>query len=276
MSVKIDPSGRRSIELEVEVPGTPEQVWRAIATGPGISSWFCATTVEERVGGAIAFDFGSIGTSTGVVTAWEPPYRIAYEEPAWVPEGPPVATEFVVEARSGGTCVVRLVNSLFASNERWDDQLESFEAGWPPFFHVLRLVLTHFEGRPCVAVRETGSAAGTVSEVWDHLTRSLGLVNASLGERRRAPVGAPTLAGTVERVGKTTGGNDLVLRLDDPGPGVALLFAFAFGGPIHTSISLSLFGEDAPAVAERDASQWKEWMSERFPAAAPKDAAVVA
>jgi hypothetical protein len=43
MSVKIDPSGRRSVQVEVEVPGTPEQVWQAIATGPGVSSWFVPT-----------------------------------------------------------------------------------------------------------------------------------------------------------------------------------------------------------------------------------------
>ena len=35
MSVKKEPSGRRSIQVEIEVPGTPEEVWRAIATGPG-------------------------------------------------------------------------------------------------------------------------------------------------------------------------------------------------------------------------------------------------
>ena len=28
------------IKKEVEVDGTPEQVWDAIATGPGIDSWF--------------------------------------------------------------------------------------------------------------------------------------------------------------------------------------------------------------------------------------------
>ena len=28
----------RTIELEVEVPGTPEQVWEAIATGQGIAA----------------------------------------------------------------------------------------------------------------------------------------------------------------------------------------------------------------------------------------------
>ena len=40
MSVKKEPTGRRSVQTEVEVPGTPEEVWQAIATGPGISSWF--------------------------------------------------------------------------------------------------------------------------------------------------------------------------------------------------------------------------------------------
>ena len=43
MPVKKDASGRRSVEAEVEVPGTPEEVWQAIATGPGISSWFVPT-----------------------------------------------------------------------------------------------------------------------------------------------------------------------------------------------------------------------------------------
>ena len=33
---------RTRIELEVEVPGTPEEVWRAIATGPGITSSRCS------------------------------------------------------------------------------------------------------------------------------------------------------------------------------------------------------------------------------------------
>ncbi len=43
MSVKKDPSGKRWVQAEVEIPGTPEQVWEAIATGPGVSSWFVPT-----------------------------------------------------------------------------------------------------------------------------------------------------------------------------------------------------------------------------------------
>ena len=48
----------RAIELSVEVPGTPEEVWAAVATGPGISSWYVPTTVEEREGGATTSVFG--------------------------------------------------------------------------------------------------------------------------------------------------------------------------------------------------------------------------
>ena len=56
MPVKKDDSGRRWVEMEFLVPGTPEQVWQAIATGPGMSAWFTPTIVDERVGGAITFD----------------------------------------------------------------------------------------------------------------------------------------------------------------------------------------------------------------------------
>jgi uncharacterized protein YndB with AHSA1/START domain len=47
MSVKKEASGRRSMQIEFEVPGTPEEVWRAIATGPGISSWLMPAEFEE-------------------------------------------------------------------------------------------------------------------------------------------------------------------------------------------------------------------------------------
>ena len=142
MSVKKEASGRRSVELEFETPGTPEQVWQAIATGPGISSWFVPARVEEREGGAISFDFGEDGKTSGVVTGWEPPRRFAYEETDWMPGAPPVATECLIESRSGGTCVVRFVHSLFASSDDWDSQMESFEKGWPPFFEKLRTLMS--------------------------------------------------------------------------------------------------------------------------------------
>lgn len=45
MSVKKEAPGRRSIQREFEVSGTPDQVWQAIAPGPGLSAWFVPTLV---------------------------------------------------------------------------------------------------------------------------------------------------------------------------------------------------------------------------------------
>lgn len=104
------PKAERSIELEVEVVGTPEEVWRAIATGPGISSWYVPHTVEERAGGAAMASFGEGPEMQipGRVAAWEPPHRIVFDGGA-SDEG--LAFEWLVEARAGGICIVRLVNT---------------------------------------------------------------------------------------------------------------------------------------------------------------------
>src|SRR5262245_11938363 len=108
MPVQKDPTGRRFVEAETEVPGTPEQIWQAIATGPGISSWFVPYQVEERVGGAMTGNFGPGMDSTATITAWEPPGRfVAESRDDYGPEGPAVATEWTVESRDGGTCRVR-------------------------------------------------------------------------------------------------------------------------------------------------------------------------
>jgi len=114
----------RSIESRIEVPGTPEQVWEAIATGPGIAAWFAPAEFEPREGAQIAFDMGGGMQPTGKVTAYEPPSRFAYKE-EW--EGTPWATEWLVEAQSGGTCIVRVVATMFVAGD-WSDELDQMRA----------------------------------------------------------------------------------------------------------------------------------------------------
>ena len=267
MSLKKEESGRRSVQVEVEVPGTPEQVWEAIATGPGVSSWFVPTEVEKGEDGTpvkVVSNFGPGMESIATVTAWEPPHRFTADSEDLGPNAPPVATEWIVEARSGGVCVVRVVHSLFASGDDWDDQLTGWESGWPAFFRILRLYLTHFPGQPGVGIQMMGVAPEPASEAWDALTGSLGLGGASVGQRRSAPAGVPPLAGVVEQVGEGQG-LELLLRLDEPAPGLAHLFALPMGGQVYPIIRLYLYGDEAPAVAAREEPLWKAWMSERFP-----------
>ncbi len=100
------------LEFSVEVPGTPEQVWQAIATAKGMSAWFLPTEMEEREGGSLHFSMGPEMGSDGHVTGWDPPHRIVYEEDwaALMGKDPdalsPLTSEFLVEAQSGGTCSV--------------------------------------------------------------------------------------------------------------------------------------------------------------------------
>jgi len=105
MSVKKEASGRRWVQVEVEVPGTPEEVWQAIATGPGISSWFVPTEFEEKDGKPVAvkMNFGPGMESRATITAWDPPRMFTGQGEGWG-GSPPIATECSVDARAGGVC----------------------------------------------------------------------------------------------------------------------------------------------------------------------------
>ena len=268
MSVKKEASGRRSIQVEVEVPGTPEEVWQAIATGPGVSSWFVPTEVEEKAGGTIVSHFGPGMDASAKVTAWDPPRRFAAESGDYgLGEGaPPIATEWIVEARSGGVCVVRVVHSLFASGDDWDGQLEGLESGWPTFFVVLRQYLTHFPGQRSATFMAMALVAAPASKAWDTLVGSLGLAGATQGQRWKTSAGATPLSGVVDRfaVGDQS---HAVLRLDPPTPGMAVLTACPMGDQVHVAFTFYLYGDGAAAAATRDEPQWQTWMAALFPPA---------
>ena len=180
---------------------------------------------------------------------------------------PPVATEWTIEARAGGTCIVRVVHSLFASTDDWDNQLEGTETGWPGFFRILRLYLTHFRGLPCSNIQVMAMATEPEAIAWETLTGSLGLVGATAGQRRSAPSGVPPLAGIVESASEGEHKHSMLLQIDKPAPGVLSLGAFPCGGPTMVSISFYLYGDGAADVAAREEPLWQAWMSKHFPAA---------
>ncbi len=265
MPLKKDASGRRSIQVEVEVPGTPEEVWRAIATGPGVSSWFVPAKIEEREGGAMTLQFGPGMECSAIVTAWHPPQRFAAESKDLGPNAPPMATEWSVEARSGGVCVVRVVHSLFASTDDWDNQLEGMESGWPTYFRILRLYMTNFRGLPCSIVQLTGFSNEPEGKVWEGLAGSLGLGAIAKGQRWSAPAGVPPMSGVVEAVGEGKHPHTALLRLAEPAPGVAYLGAFSCGGPVQAALGFYFYGDLAPVAVARDEPAWQAWMKARFP-----------
>jgi hypothetical protein len=199
--------------------------------------------------------------SRSVITAWDPPRRFAAQGEGWG-GSPPIADEWSVEARGGGICVVRVVHSLFASTDDWDNQLEGTESGWPGFFRILRIYLTHFRGQRSAMMQWIAPAAGTVAEAWETLTAELGLNGVSAGQRWTAPAGVPALSGVVEHV--TQSPRNALLRLDTPGPATAAFGAVNFGGSMVT-LSFYHYGDQAAATVARETPLWDAWIQEHFP-----------
>lgn len=260
----------RRIELEIEVPGTPEEVWRAIATGPGISSWYVPHVVEEREGGAASASFGPGPEMQipGRVAAWEPPHRIVFDGGEGVGG---YAFEWLVEARDGGSCVVRLVNSGFGQGEEWDDQYDGMTEGWKLFLFNLRLHLEHFAGRTATASLPMAMWAGPPADTWAALLSGLGLpAEPAVGDQVTATAGAsgedasgdaaePVLAGTVVRAEP----GRLALLVDSPAPGTAFVAAEGHGPVVGVSVWSYLYGEEGAVAAERDEPRWRAWLDAR-------------
>jgi uncharacterized protein YndB with AHSA1/START domain len=249
------------VNTEIEVPGTPEDVWEAIATGPGISAWFHRTEVEERPGGGFRMDIGDGLQETGRVSAYDRPHRFAYEEAFPDPEGggeKRMATEFLVEARSGGTCIVRVVTSGFGPDD--DDFARDVELGWRLALLNLRVRLADFAGEPHAAILETLARPRPQEAVWRALTAGLGIDHRpGTGDRLETAAGAPRIAGTVIGIHE---GSWVVVRTEEPAPGVAFVGAHEMGGGVHVRLYANLYGRHAGTAAEDHAPRWRAWLDE--------------
>ena len=180
------------------------------------------------------------------------------------PGSPPIATEWRIEARAGGICIVRFVHSLFASTDDWDNQLEGAAGGWAGFLNILRIYLTHFRGQRAAIMQVTTPIASTEAEAWETLTEALGIKGVSVGQRWTTPAGVSPLGGVVELV--TEDPYDALLRLDKPGPGIAALGAVTYpGGQSLVAMNLYMYGDQAAEAVARETLLWQAFLEERFP-----------
>ncbi|KGH47216.1 ATPase [Modestobacter caceresii] len=248
------------LEFSVEVPGSPERVWQAVATARGMSAWFLPTEMEEREGGTLHFSMGPEMGSDGRVTGWDPPRRIAYEEDwaALMGKDPdalsPLTSEFLVEARSGGTCVVRVTSSGFGTGAAWESEWwEDMGSSWRPFFDNLRLYLAHFPGQEATQLEAAAVHPGDAGALWSTLRDALGL-----GEEG-ATVEVRGATGTVERVGE----RQALVRLTAPVPGMLSVFTYGEGnGTALAGVRAYLFSADAADHVRREQPAWQAWLQE--------------
>jgi len=235
------------VRREVELPATPEEIWEAVATGPGNAAWLFPNEMPSGQGATSAD-----GATT--VTAWDPPRHFAVRtegEGGWFN-----ALEFVIEARDGGTAVLRYVHSGIFTDD-WDNQYDAAGQHTDFYLHTLGEYLRHFNGRRATYVgggpggsQGPDSSAGPGGFV--ALRRALG-VGDGTAEGDKVHVEADGIQ-PVEAVVDYVRPNFVGIRSR------GALYCFfgrnAFGAPV--GMSIHVFEDDVDAESlERE---WKAWL----------------
>ena len=246
-------------EVELELPGSPDEVWQAIATPDGISSWMMPTDLEPREGGAVTFHMGPGAESRGHVTAFEPGRRIAYEED-WATlvgqpgaDVTPLVTEFMVEARSGGTCVVRVVTSAFGTGADWENEFWSeMSLGWAPMLDNLRLYMTHFRGRHATSLWASATCAGSPANAIASVRDALG-IDGTIGEACVARDLECRLERSMDR--------HFLLRAERPLTGMLSFFSYDSGEATTVQLVGYLYGDDPASYVAEEQQAWCDWLA---------------
>lgn len=241
-------SDDRRLEKEVALNATPEQVWEAIATGPGLASWFMPMEIAAGEGGT---------SSMGTVTAWEPGKRFAVQTPE-AEDGSFQAFEYLIEAREGGSTVLRFVQSGF-SGDNWETEYEGMSHGWDMYFHTLGQYLTYFADRTAAYILAEGPPASADEGSWPVVTAALGLPDAvAEGDHvRLTPGGLAPLDGVVDYLRP---GFFLGVRTADG------LYRFHFRWVMGMSMAVGhhIFADDLDQ--EKTSQGWQTWLDGVFSA----------
>jgi uncharacterized protein YndB with AHSA1/START domain len=168
---------------EITTTATPEEVWDAIATGPGVNSWFMGRNeMESGEGGKTRMELmGETGEST--ITAWDPPRHFAIRGDE-APDGSFHAFEYLIEARGQGSTVVRLVHNGFIGHDNWEWEYNALSKGDPMYLGTLLTYLEHYRGKQATPLSAWAPPQPDEDTAWTGLLRGLGIE----GE---AEVGAP-------------------------------------------------------------------------------------
>lgn len=236
---------------EAEVAASPEEVWAAIATGPGIDSWFMGhNEVNPGPGGTVRTVFGEYKPELDI-TAWDPPGRFGYRS-GEAPDGRFIAYEFLIEGRGGGSTVLRAVTSGFIPGDDWADEYEAMAAGGDGYFRTLLEYLTHFKGRHAVPVTAFGPPGTSWERDREALRAALGLTGGGApGDLARfspAESGLPA-----EAVVFLATDSAIALRTS----GALYRFLRGFGHPL-VAAHLLFTGDADPGDAAR---AWESWLA---------------
>lgn len=217
-----------ALRKQIELPATPEEVWWAISTTDGLTAWFMPMEIDPDAAGVEA----------------DPPRRLLVRTPP-AEDGSTQAFEYLIEARDGGSCVLRFVHSGFFGDD-WGDEYEQMTgSGWDMYLDTLAAYLRHFHPKPASYVEAAAPGVGG----WERLLRALG----------EPVVGAPVAidlpdGSKVDGAVDYRSANFVGLRTADT------LVRFHDRTPIGLPVAVSEHRYGAPQPPER-AETWLSWLA---------------
>jgi uncharacterized protein YndB with AHSA1/START domain len=137
-------SPEKRLDFEVTVPATVEQVWEALSTSKGLSTWlFPNAVVDLRLGGDWIVKFPGGSTGGGTIIAFVPQQKL--EIAALAPDQFPAvrrerthATFELRAAEDGKSTVVHLAQTGWKSGEEWDKAYDYLAGGNAELLESLR------------------------------------------------------------------------------------------------------------------------------------------
>lgn len=235
---------------DADVDATVDEVWQAIATGPGIDAWFMGRTEVEN--GVVRTNFGDWAPESPI-TVEEPGKRFGYRMPDG-PDGRFIAYEYLIEGRAGGGTSLRVVASGFLPGDDWAEEFEAMSKGGAMYFRTLVEYVNHFAGRTATPFTAFGPPVEDWNRAWEKLGAALGLDRpVREGDKVRVSVGdGEATDGVAFYVNEQT----VSIRTAD----AFYRFVQGFHGPMLAMHQL--FTPDADAIAAgRD---WQEWLGRVF------------
>ncbi|HJP79401.1 MAG TPA: SRPBCC domain-containing protein [Pseudonocardiaceae bacterium] len=174
------------IREEITLAATPEQVWDAIATGPGLDSWFMGhSEIEPKKGGINRLEMPGYDQES-TITAWDPGRHLAFRGDD--PDGTFAAFGFLIEGRDGGSTVLRCVHNGLLGDD-WEAQYEGIKEGDALHLRKLAVYLAHFPGRTSTfTLFLIGPTVADSAKAWSTLAKALSVDDLAEGTRVRLDV----------------------------------------------------------------------------------------
>lgn len=281
------PAKTRSVETELQIDASVEDVWKALTDAEELMRWFpLEAEVEPGEGGIMKWSWGEDFDWRHRIEVWEPPHHLltSYDADPKLGHAVPgvdpstqeadekvrLAVDFRLESRGGGKTVLRLVHSGFLASADWDDEYDGVRSGWGFEIYGLREYLENHLGKARSVAWARAVTDLPLDTIWERLTSEKGLAREGALSPLKSgdPYFFKTVHGDTFR-GTTRASNppkEFYGTVENLSHAIMRINIFGFQGKRDIQVWLSAY--DLPrSEVDRLHGHWQDMLKELFPEA---------